>query len=203
MARPGWAPITQLLQPPAQVSARHNLQSSPQKRTQNRAVQPIGMVPRARVPRGHTQLSQSPSTGSEQDFRQDAGLAAPGLGLQASSAPGDLAEASQLRGGGGRGAIDQRVPGARPCGLHLQSSGWHRELGAAGAPTPGGRTRLDAGRDRAYSANTHRGERGPCLTWGLTAHLGPCVQRAGRSGLTPVKAWGAEANVCTHRKNQT
>lgn len=134
--------------------------------------------------------------------RQDAGLAAPGLGLQAlDSAPGDLAEASQLRGGGAEAALDQRVPGARStCGLHLQSSGWHRELGAAGAPTPGGENAAGRRQGQSLPCKHSPWGRGDPASHGASQHTwGPaCRGHGGRSGLTPVSAWGAEANVCTH-----
>ena len=48
-------------------------------------------------------------------------------------------QTSQLGDGRAEAALDQRVPGARPThGLCPQAPGWHRELGASGAPTPGG-----------------------------------------------------------------
>lgn len=175
----------------------------PQKSEHKTAVQPIGVVPRARVPRGHTQLSQPPVHGLRAGLsRQDAGLAAPGVGLQAlDSTPGDLAETSQLRGGRAEAALDQRVPGAHStCGLYLQASGWNRELGAAGAPTPGGENVAGRRQGQSLPCKHSPWGRGDPASHGASQHTwGPaCRGRGGRSGLTPVSAWGAEANVCTH-----
>lgn len=77
-------------------------------------------------------------------------------------------QTSQLGGGGAEAALDQRVPGAHPThGLCLQAPGWHRELGASGAPTQVGRMQLEAGRDRAHLANTH------CWGEATPSHTGP------------------------------
>lgn len=123
-----------------------------------------------------------PLHGPEQDFlARMLGLAAPWSWPSGSSTArlGTWQRQASSEAAVGRGCTGPKGPGARStrastCSPLVGTESWVQ----LEHPRQAGRTRLDAGRDRAYPANTHRGERGPCLTWGLTAHLGPCVQRA-------------------------